>query len=690
MGIPKFANQFNNAFKIMTIISNINKLNNYDNILFDFNSIIYNVIEDINFDDIKDNDLNDFIVEKTIESLFNHINNVVFTNLKINLFIFLDGCPSINKMYEQRHRRVMRMHSTETINNSLDQWKKFSSIHVSPGTLFMKSLENKLLNLKSIPKFNDILNILYVSTSSEYDEAEIKLMRYLRSIISPDHKYLIYSPDADLVLLAMTMNNDNIDIIKIIFDKNIKKYTYSFIDVSKFTTVLYDVVKLYHDFVKYTIEKYIDTKDKEFENNFGYDKNHYINILNSLKMHNSINYDDLNNKYNIFIGNIYNTENFSEIKKKLNIVVKRFEPIKEYKQTDIIHGFIKKNIDSNLLNFVNILMLRILINDKYFVKSCLKHKKSKFIPNKTNIIQDLVLLFIFFGNDFIPKLPSMDLDEELIHWFLIMYLFAIYKSGKYLVNDNIINYDILKIILKEFRTIEYNFINNYNIYYGINDKTKKIINVNPYMAIKCESVDFHYYSNKINKNDCFKKRNKNYLIELNKNCIKYDNFYECNINKICENYLIGFDWIKEAYFNNIINYWIYPTIFSPSIFSLYKYFKHNKVIVHYENKVNYKLISTKMLFALVNAFDFNKDKSHNYDLAKIYDKKCKKSIIKIAKYIDSYYLKKYNHNYYVSENDSVYLCFLNKYLNKCSLVNALLNKLDSELINDIVNKKYKQ
>ena len=46
MGIDKFMNQFNNTFNIAYYIKE-NKLNNINELLFDFNAIIHNSINDL-------------------------------------------------------------------------------------------------------------------------------------------------------------------------------------------------------------------------------------------------------------------------------------------------------------------------------------------------------------------------------------------------------------------------------------------------------------------------------------------------------------------------------------------------------------------------------------------------------------------------------------------------------------------
>ena len=79
----------------------------------------------------------------------------------------------------------------------------FSKSKISPGTQLMKKIVD---NLKS-SDFNNLLlkikcKIIHISDYWEPDEAEIKLMRHIKHNIDIDKKYIVISPDADLILLC--------------------------------------------------------------------------------------------------------------------------------------------------------------------------------------------------------------------------------------------------------------------------------------------------------------------------------------------------------------------------------------------------------------------------------------------------------------------------------------------------------
>lgn len=103
MGIDKFLNQFDKSFKISRYIDENSKIQ-CDNIelIFDFNSIIHNSIHDL--DKLETND-DDTMIDIVCSNFIKHITNTTYSNTHINISIFLDGVPSLNKMYEQKHRK---------------------------------------------------------------------------------------------------------------------------------------------------------------------------------------------------------------------------------------------------------------------------------------------------------------------------------------------------------------------------------------------------------------------------------------------------------------------------------------------------------------------------------------------------------------------------------------------------------
>jgi len=194
MGIDKFMNQFNNTFNIAFYIKE-NKLNDINELIFDFNSIIHNSINDLlSFIDKKQIDkyeIDEEMINIVSDNFIKHIKNTINTNIKCLISIFFDGVPSINKINEQKHRKFhARLHEKLgeklNINTAIrgDGKNKWDRYKISPGTDFMiklcrhfKSYEFKDLLYKNI----DNVEINIISDTLEIDEAEIKIVRYIKN-----------------------------------------------------------------------------------------------------------------------------------------------------------------------------------------------------------------------------------------------------------------------------------------------------------------------------------------------------------------------------------------------------------------------------------------------------------------------------------------------------------------------------
>jgi 5'-3' exonuclease len=194
MGIDKFMNQLNNTFNIAFYIKE-NKLNDISELIFDFNSIIHNSINDlllfINNKQIDKIEIDDEMVNIVSNNFINHIKNTINTNIKCLISIFFDGVPSINKINEQKHRKFYgrlekKIGEIININTAIrgDGKNDWDRNKISPGTDFMiklaryfKSYEFKNLLYKNI----DNVEINIISDTLEIDEAEIKIVRYIKN-----------------------------------------------------------------------------------------------------------------------------------------------------------------------------------------------------------------------------------------------------------------------------------------------------------------------------------------------------------------------------------------------------------------------------------------------------------------------------------------------------------------------------
>jgi len=227
-----------------------NKYKNYEKIFYlsiDFLNTPSGILQLI--DDLQKIDINTIIIHQIIKQIEYYISQI--TDLQL-IYISIDGVPSIGKIMEQRHRRYIG----EIINHLNYQKIKsfkfptelshdypydylkyyetkfvFKKLNISPNTVFMKKL------VKSIKNHTFPIPI-QINDDFISGEGEFKIINFIRtySDLFINKKIIIYSPDADMILLSSILPHDiyilrfdqqnNIDYVMTteIFKKNITKY----------------------------------------------------------------------------------------------------------------------------------------------------------------------------------------------------------------------------------------------------------------------------------------------------------------------------------------------------------------------------------------------------------------------------------------------------------------------------------
>jgi len=219
MGVPSyFSYIIKNYPQIM-----IRNLSNIHNFFLDCNSIIYDVVNSnhfINFFNEIDNKQNisnqhynffytdannkidNYIINATIEKIKTLINLI---NPSSTIFITFDGIPPVAKLEQQRNRRF-KSNYQQSIINAINNTEitKWNTSSITPGTPFMKLLDERCSKVFNNPIFFNVNNIIYSGTNI-YGEGEHKIFNYLRS----NKEYLcnqtnvIYGLDADLIMLSI-------------------------------------------------------------------------------------------------------------------------------------------------------------------------------------------------------------------------------------------------------------------------------------------------------------------------------------------------------------------------------------------------------------------------------------------------------------------------------------------------------
>lgn len=174
-----------------------------NNLYMDCNSIIYDAVRNINFEEITDSATHT-IIQRVCQKIEEYISLIAPDN---NLMVAFDGVAPVAKLEQQRSRRYKSWYQNEISKSihkkpmSADPW---NTTAITPGTQFMQDLS------ASINKhFNDAskygISKIIVSTSDEVGEGEHKIFDYIRcnAAAHSDKTTVIYGLDADLIMLSI-------------------------------------------------------------------------------------------------------------------------------------------------------------------------------------------------------------------------------------------------------------------------------------------------------------------------------------------------------------------------------------------------------------------------------------------------------------------------------------------------------
>lgn len=572
MGIPKLFITINKN----NITSNAIKENIKDNIehkffFIDYNSIIHTTsqkfINNLNESKKKVENIDDIIIDLCVEEI--NLLIKTFSKSKLDLlYIAIDGVPSMGKMIEQKKRRYMNTIINEYKKILKEKYKNelqksflpnkmnrydykeisFDKNKISPGTDFMKKLTKKLKS----SKFNTKKYIL--SSFDEIGEGEKKILDYI--LQNNLDNCLIYSPDADMILLLCLLKNTNINILR----HNQQTSTpeediYDLINIDLFKQNLYS-------YIDFDLDKDKFIKDIVFLSSiFG---NDFIPKIESIDVEN--NFQQL---LDIYLDTYKSVNNYLVLFDKKYIL-----------NTNFFVDFLKKYLEFEQFN----------INEKYMNETYRFYRKFKNIysleyenVNHTNF-DDINKQFNDKLDDFIKNPMNYKKDNIFINQL------------KQIIQPNIIDTNLdNNIFLKKFIVIK----NNKRFSW---DKFTFTSN-----------IPFH--KNRINsmiKNGYNTNYDKELYIFINI-LDKYDKMFRKKIkynitNDMIINYIEGILWTFNYYFNktNNVSYWYYKykdSVFVSDIYS-YIYKNPNSLKDIYNNLKKYDVTDLNKYFTPDKQLEF--------------------------------------------------------------------------------------
>ena len=201
MGIPSFFSYIvkNHANIIKKLSFNTIQVNN---LYLDCNSIIYDAVHNIDFSKLVETDINTIIKAVSLK-IEEYINLLKPDNI---IYIAFDGVAPVAKLEQQRSRRYKSLYQNN-ISRSIFKGVKpdpWNTTAITPGTIFMKNLNEKISGYFKDPKKYNVSKII-VSSSDKYGEGEHKLFEYIRNFPEShiDKNTIIYGLDADLIMLSI-------------------------------------------------------------------------------------------------------------------------------------------------------------------------------------------------------------------------------------------------------------------------------------------------------------------------------------------------------------------------------------------------------------------------------------------------------------------------------------------------------
>lgn len=202
------------------------------------------------------------------------------------LYLGIDGVPGKGKLVEQRQRRYMGFIIENYKKKILAKYKNYlldqpdytylatqDAIHwsrnkITPGTAFMHKMVKYLRSEKIMEKIKTnrpMMNVI-ISDMYEVGEGEKKIVNYVNRYLSNvDESVMIYSPDADMILLCLLLpvnrlymlrhNNEatkqaNINIYDLIDIRLLKSNISYYVNNNPFGPVeKFDIDRINHDIV---------------------------------------------------------------------------------------------------------------------------------------------------------------------------------------------------------------------------------------------------------------------------------------------------------------------------------------------------------------------------------------------------------------------------------------------------------
>jgi 5'-3' exonuclease len=545
--------------------------------------------------------LDTLVITQVIQDLYMVLKKFLDRPQLKTILLAIDGVPSKGKLIEQKQRRYMgtiigdyKAKITEKFKAYLELQGNYlwlvesnpiswSRNKITPGTLFMhkmiKNLKHSSMKDKLFKFFPNLQHYI-VSSMYEIGEGEKKLVNYvLDNLVDTKDSVMFYSPDADMILLAMLVPVDNMFVLR----HNKQSACYDLINIK---------------LLKENISYYINTASNS---NYLVSRINYDLVCLSSIFGNDFvpKIETLNVKQGFqLLMDVY-TQTLLKLNNKYLVIL---DP------KDLVHPF---KLD---LDFLRQMLSALkpeeddFVTDNKLYHQYLNYSKFKYVfpdtiitnDNIVGLYQGLRQSYEYLKNSIKngSNLNKFIYDEELIAYLkksLNVVLDTVAVNTTYLTGHQFVA--LLKQVY--MKTNDFPRIN-----FNLNTASHSIRDNHH----KFKTVGMNDYDKELYK---FEKMLDEYHVKFNASPLDlsgpisikkyYDTYFHDDIPTVCGKYIEGMLWVFNYYFNDkdYLNHWFYPYERAPLIRDLLAYsikLTHKDFDKLFNDLASYKVSNIKDYF----------------------------------------------------------------------------------------------
>ncbi|EDL45464.1 hypothetical protein PVIIG_04306 [Plasmodium vivax India VII] len=337
------------------------------------------------------------------------------------VYVGVDGVSPKAKMNQQRKRRFLSLFKVSDNSNSAHL---FNPNCITTGTDFMYKINLALNKWFQILKKKGIFPFDVIFSGSDVPgEGEHKILKFIREHCKRDgafrnYSHCIYGLDADLIMLSLVTHLNSIFILR---DK-------------------YKMANDSHAALLENLEKAqrgVGQPGGDAENtNHGGNEENPIQGGNAEEPIQSDTAEDTIQPHTAEDA----APPFCRVHRYTQDHYANCEPLNSY-DFEILDVYkLRNSIRTQIATYIN------------------KLKKEKNVVfNISRVVDDIVFLSFLVGNDFLPHIPNVDINEGSMNEILNAYIFYIYKYGNYITLKDKVHIQRLKIILKILSAQEFSY-----------------------------------------------------------------------------------------------------------------------------------------------------------------------------------------------------------------------------------------